>query len=524
MGSSTSVRLAVLGAFASAALVATLPAAVAAPPEAPVRGAGAPGAIKDSYIVVLKEDTLRAQQVDATASELAAKYGARRKLTYTASIRGFSATMPEQQAKRLAADPKVAYVEQDGVAHGFGEQANPPSWGLDRVDQQSLPLDKKYAYPNDGSGATVYVVDSGVTSHPDFSGRLTSGRDFIDNDNDASDCNGHGTHVAGTVGGTSHGVAKKVKLVAVRVLGCDNSGAWSAVIGGFDWVAQNAGANSVATASLGGSANTSVDDAVNRVLAKGITTTLAAGNSGQDACGTSPARVSGAITVGASDDQDRRATFPNGSLSNHGSCLDLFAPGNYIVSTSKNGGSQTMSGTSMATPHVAGAAAILLTAKPGSSPAQVSSAITGAAVTGKITNPGSGSPNKLLNVTGLAGGPQPGECTAPANTTPLSIPDAGAAVESPITVSGCTGNASATTSVKVDITHPYTADLAIDLVAPDGSVYSLKKPGGVGESGGVHATYTADASSEAKNGTWKLRVTDVYRYDSGSLTSWSLAL
>lgn len=530
MGFKHPVRLAVMGVVASGALMAAVVPALAAPsgpPEAPVRGAGAPGTLKDNYIVVLKEDAgLRASatSVDRTARDLAAKYGATRKLTYTASILGFSATMSEQRARQLAADPVVAYVEQDGIAHGFGEQLNPPSYGLDRIDQESLPLDNKYTYPNDGEGATVYVVDSGITAgHPDFGGRVTSGKDFIDNDTDTTDCHGHGSHVAGTVGGTSHGVAKKVKLVGVRVLGCDNSGAWSGIIGGFDWVTQNAGPNSILQASLGGSTNTSVDDAAKRAVAKGITTVLAAGNNGTDACTFSPARIPEAITVAASNDKDVRATFPNGAMSNYGSCVDLFAPGNLITSVNKDGGSKQMSGTSMAAPHVSGAAAIHLTAKPGGSPATVAQAILDASVPGKITNIGTGSPNKLLNVTKLGGtNPGPGTCAAPTNSTTVSIPDAGAAVESPVTVSNCTGNASTTTSVKVDITHSYSADLLVELVGPSGTAYTLQRPGGVGEAGGIHTTYTVNASAETKNGTWKLRVTDVYRYDTGSITSWTL--
>ncbi|MEV8378312.1 S8 family serine peptidase [Kribbella sp. NPDC056861] len=482
-------------------------------PKPTIRSAGAPGTIPGSYIVVLKDGAR------ATASNLAAKYGGRVKLTYTTALRGFSASLTEAEALKLAADPEVKYVEQDGIAKATDRQAN-PTWGLDRIDQLKLPLDQGYTYATKAAGVTAYVVDTGIyKTHSDFGGRATDGYDFIDNDAVANDCNGHGTHVAGTIGSTTYGVAKGVSLVGVRVLNCQGQGEWSQVIGGIDWVAQNAKKPAVANMSLGGEANTSVDDAVKRAVAAGVTFSLAAGNdNGANACNTTPARVPEAITVGSTDNQDNRSSF-----SNIGSCLDLFAPGSNVTSTWNNGGTNSISGTSMATPHVTGAAALYLAGNPTAAPSAVASALTSNASTGQVKNPGTGSPNKLL-YTGFIGGgtPEPPTCAGGSSTEDAAIPDAGAAVSTSTTITGCDGNGTSTTSVKVDINHSYTGDLQVDLVGPSGAVINLRKAGGVGSPDGLHQNFTANTSGEKRNGTWKLQVKDVYRFDTGTLDGWSL--
>ncbi|WHT23247.1 S8 family serine peptidase [Crossiella sp. CA-258035] len=366
-------------------------------------GVAAPGpaaaSAETGYLVLLRDG--QAEAASAAAAGLAQRYGLAVGHTYDTAVRGFAARMSPQRARALAGDPAVALVEPDGIARGQETQLN-PTWGLDRVDQRDLPLDREYSYRGKGDGVTVYVVDSGVDyRQSDFGGRASSGYDFIDNDADAADCAGHGTHVAGTVGSNTYGVAKGVKVVSVRVLGCNNSGPWSTIVKGIDWVAKNARKPAVISLSLGGGVTSTVDQAVQGAIRAGVTATVAAGNSGQDACGVSPARVPEAITVAASDSQDRRSIFSGGQSSNFGRCTDLFAPGSNITSLRNGGGIQQMNGTSMATPHVAGAAALYLGGNPGASPSQVSSALTGGATAGKITD-GRGSPNKLLHTASLS--------------------------------------------------------------------------------------------------------------------------
>jgi subtilisin family serine protease len=488
--------------------------------EGAIRGAGTPTAVDGSYIVALKDSaSVREKGVTTSARALSDRHGGRLDRVFQRSLRGFSVDMSEQDAKKLAADPDVAYVEQNQVMRATDTQTNPPSWGIDRIDQRNLPLSASYTFNTTASNVTAYIIDTGIlTTHTTFGGRARSGRDTVNNDNDATDCNGHGTHVAGTVGGSAYGVAKGVNLVAVRVLDCSGSGTTAGVIAGVDWVTANAVKPAVANMSLGGGISTSLDNAVANSISSGVTYAIAAGNSNANACNSSPARVASAITVGASTETDARASF-----SNFGTCVDIFAPGQNITSSwfSSTTATNTISGTSMATPHVAGAAALILAGSPGSTPAQVTSAMTGAATTGVVSNPGTGSPNRLLfTTTGGSGGTT---CPAVTNGTDVAIPDAGTA-ESPVTVSGCTGNASTATSVTVHIVHTYRGDLVIDLVAPDGSAYRLKNSSSSDSADNVDATFTVNASTEARNGTWRLRVQDVFAQDTGFINSWTLSV
>ena len=508
--------IALAAAATTAGLFALAGTAAAAPVEGTIRGADAPGAIKDRYIVVFKDGKDASSATNQLGGKIRNRFGS--------AVHGVSADLSATAAKRLAADPSVSYVEQDRVVSVAGTQAG-PTWGLDRIDQQNLPLSKSYTFGT-ASNVTAYIIDTGVRlTHSEFGGRAKSGYDFIDNDADATDCQGHGTHVAGTVGGATYGVAKDVKLVGVRVLDCKGSGSYSQIIAGVDWVTKNAVKPAVANMSLGGAAGSTLDEAVKRSIAAGITYAVAGGNDGADACTKSPARLPEAITVGATDSADTRASF-----SNYGTCLDLFAPGVNILSSANSGntGTATMSGTSMATPHVAGAAALYLATHPTATPLQVRDALVNGATAGLVKSAGTNSPNKLLFTGTTETAPATTPTTTPAactftNSYDKNIPDLGT-IESNLTVANCTGKASTTAKLEVHVKHRDRGDLRVDLVAPDGTAYKVKSATSGDDIANLDATYTVNLSTEDRNGNWKLRVQDVFSGDTGYLDAWTLTL
>lgn len=611
-------RLGLATAAAIAAVSFGTPA-VATPGEGQILHAGGTTAVADSYIVVLKDIAVTPADVASKTRGLASRYGGSVARTYQHALRGFEARLSAKAAKRLAADPSVRYVEQNHTVRVASTQNSPSSWGLDRIDQRSLPLNNGYTYYRT-SGIRAYVIDTGIRlSHVDFGGRAVSGFDAIDGGT-AEDCNGHGTHVAGTIGGATYGVAKGVTLVAVRVLDCAGDGTWAQIISGVDWVTgdHQSGEPAVANMSLAGDFDQAVNDAVAASIADGITYGVAAANFSDDACQYSPASTPDAITVGATTSTDEMADY-----SSYGTCVDIFAPGTSITSAYYTGdtASYTASGTSMATPHVVGAAALVLAAHPSYTPQQVRDTLVNDATTGVLTGLGDGSPDKLLYVGGIlsptqdfsvavsptnravdlggsltatvsttttVGGPQQVRLTASglpmgatasfspsslssgasstltidttgtttpgvyhltitgagsvttqiasytltvlgppgcrqSNGTAVAVPDNSTAVDSSTTISGCPGNASSGSTVEVHLTHAFIGDLIVNLVAPDGTTYTLQNQSG-GANNHLDETFIVNLSSEVANGTWKLRAQDVSPDAVGSIDSWTLNL
>lgn len=387
-------RLLTLSVYAAAFAIAA-PVALAQAAEPPATHPYAQSKpVPGRYIVVFRDSVANPA---AEAANLVRGLGGQLHHTYTSALKGFAASLPDAALQGIRNNPNVDYIEQDQtVSLNATQTQSNATWGLDRIDQHVLPLNGGYQYNYTGAGVNAFIIDTGIrATHNDLASRVNVSAGFtaINDGKGTDDCNGHGTHVAGTVGGATWGVAKGVWLIPVRVLNCQGSGTWSGVIAGVDWVASSTLRPAVANMSLGGGASQAVDDAVAGAVSRGATMVVAAGNSNANACNYSPARAPSAITVGATTSADARASY-----SNHGNCLDLFAPGSGITSAwiTSDSATNTISGTSMASPHVAGVAALALAANTAATPWAVASFLTDNATPDKISSPGTGSPNRLV--------------------------------------------------------------------------------------------------------------------------------
>jgi subtilisin family serine protease len=516
-------------------------------------------AIPNRYIVVFDENVVRVNDVLPTplkseaisrvSSDLASSYGGRIHSLYAFALKGYAAEMSRQDALRLSLDPRVRFVEEDSIVYADQTTQTGAPWGLDRIDQRNLPLpgnftlgnlngapstntliynNGSYTYTTTGANVNAYILDSGIrASHQEFAGRIKSIQDFINDGKNGEDCNGHGTHVAGIVGGSTYGVAKNVNIHSIRVLGCSGSSANSSTLNGINWVIQNHVKPAVINMSLGGGFSNASNTAVQNAINAGITVVVSAGNENNDACDKSPASAPEVLTVGSTGHNSTdKSQFDNrSSFSNYGNCVDIFAPGSFITSADYQGDNLIInkSGTSMAAPHVAGVAARFLQNFPNATPAQVANSLVNDATNGVVVNAGPGSPNKLLFADSVFNGTPP-PAPAPTPAPAIRINESGPATPYPSTLtvsglSGVIGNEPNSLQVRINgFSHTYPGEVSFLLEGPTGARLLIQSFVAEGEDANNHVYTISDAGAE-KMSTSALVQGSVYKPTALSLSN-----